>query len=748
MVRDRGVEGEAFPITLVLASRREVRLAASGQEVQADWLCALEAAAMRPPAPPPLPGTKNKFVAQNQAERQNRRLNRAISREREEARVLTVTAEALSLLLEAQRPSRAWSRAGFTADEVRCILEEGRMVVQRFARKEVVIQGGEPATYFGVVLQGTLAIVLDRQPVLKVAGDILGEMAYFLGGVRGADIVAASEGFVATMTYRQLEAFKAHPSQGARALAERLTDTLARCTLETQAAIEQGVAVEEVVLDDADVGRRLIALQKQQRSQNWTTRDHERSAPAEALYRRAHHGSTPQAPAAAPRAARIAPSGEDDGTGGDGGLLQGHLQLCKLLRVGQAGGEWEKRWCVLAGCHVHVYAQPQQPDPIGRIVLHAGSRIEQRADGSFCLSLTTYRVANASAVRASEHSQLLFRAERRSTTRLWARALRAHMLMDPSEPPHLDARNAPLGGHHVRPVTLTEVCGAATAHRGEPQAEPRITWREFGAASARLLAKLREVPHPFADDLEEGITVWQLSRAASRAIASLDLVWQHLGARATMPVLELRAEYAYVILNASYGGDGDAGEPSDATEEMHLERAQGDAQLRIRIHHWVGAKASHDARGAVAVLSIHLLQALESSDCTARLYLEEEAQESSVFLSYFPEQVLRVVAAASSAPVNRAARREERCCLWPSLPPSPRRVLYHVTSDRAGAAATPTHPPPLPPPSPRTFSSSAPRFAPAPPPPSHANDRAPSLAPRVRQRPSASTWRPTPSRRS
>ena len=184
--------------------------------------------------------------------------------------------------------------------------------------------------------------------------------------------------------------------------------------------------------------------------------------------------------------------------------------------------------------------------------------------------------------------------------------------------------------------------------------------REFGAASARLLAKLREVPHPFADDLEEGITVWQLSRAASRAIASLDLVWQHLGARATMPVLELRAEYAYVILNASYGGDGDAGEPSDATEEMHLERAQGDAQLRIRIHHWVGAKASHDARGAVAVLSIHLLQALESSDCTARLYLEEEAQESSVFLSYFPEQVLRVVAAASSAPVNRAARREER----------------------------------------------------------------------------------------
>ena len=272
-------------------------------------------------------------------------------------------AEALSLLLEAQRPSRAWSRAGFTADEVRCILEEGRMVVQRFARKEVVIQGGEPATYFGVVLQGTLAIVLDRQPVLKVAGDILGEMAYFLGGVRGADIVAASEGFVATMTYRQLEAFKAHPSQGARALAERLTDTLARCTLETQAAIEQGVAVEEVVLDDADVGRRLIALQKQQRSQNWTTRDHERSAPAEALYRRAHHGSTPQAPAAAPRAARIAPSGEDDGTGGDGGLLQGHLQLCKLLRVGQAGGEWEKRWCVLAGCHVHVYAQPQQQLP-------------------------------------------------------------------------------------------------------------------------------------------------------------------------------------------------------------------------------------------------------------------------------------------------------------------------------------------------------------------------------------------------
>ena len=142
VVRDRGVEGEAFPITLVLASRREVRLAASGQEVQADWLCALEAAAMRPPAPPPLPGTKNKFVAQNQAERQNRRLNRAISRERDEARVLTVTAEALSLLLEAQRPSRAWSRAGFTADEVRCILEEGRMVVQRFARKDVVIQGG------------------------------------------------------------------------------------------------------------------------------------------------------------------------------------------------------------------------------------------------------------------------------------------------------------------------------------------------------------------------------------------------------------------------------------------------------------------------------------------------------------------------------------------------------------------------------------------------------------------------------
>ena len=64
------------------------------------------------------------------------------------------------------------------------------MVVQRFQRDETLMRLGEAATFFGIVLQGTVAVRQgDTVAALKYPGDLLGELALFNGGLRSADLV-------------------------------------------------------------------------------------------------------------------------------------------------------------------------------------------------------------------------------------------------------------------------------------------------------------------------------------------------------------------------------------------------------------------------------------------------------------------------------------------------------------------------------------------------------------------------------
>jgi CRP-like cAMP-binding protein len=209
---------ENYLIVLKLAGDgREVRLAADSMLLRAEWVSTLSASVSLPPSPPPPPGTRDKRIAQLETTRVQNKLLAQEASLASAARTLTTADEndggptRLQLLSHALDSGRAWR--GFDASELTLLLEVGGLTVQRFTRHEKVMRIGEAATFFGVVLQGSLAVyradVGDKAtPQLKYSGDVLGEFELFHGGLRTADVVATADGFVATMNYAQLEALK------------------------------------------------------------------------------------------------------------------------------------------------------------------------------------------------------------------------------------------------------------------------------------------------------------------------------------------------------------------------------------------------------------------------------------------------------------------------------------------------------------------------------------------------------------
>ena len=79
------------------------------------------------------------------------------------------------------------------------------------------------------------------------------QLALFNGGVRSADVIATSDGVVATMAFRQLEALKTAPLTQQRAVAEKLNMLLARCTLIKNIADLQGCATDRVDLSHVNM---------------------------------------------------------------------------------------------------------------------------------------------------------------------------------------------------------------------------------------------------------------------------------------------------------------------------------------------------------------------------------------------------------------------------------------------------------------------------------------------------------------
>ena len=322
---------------------------------------------------------------------------------------------------------------------------------------------------------------------------------------------------------------------------------------------------------------------------------------------------------------------------------------------------------------------------------------------------------------------IAFSASSRPETLRWAEALHAHRARPPSEPPRLAQRQAELQGHGGGgpPTAGAAKCGLRAIPRekllrlarlgaaseaqalgapltaAEAEAAP-LSWDGFEAAQRALVERRRAVEHPFACDLETGLTVWELCR--TRTFTGLRRVCVLEPSReGTCGRLALRTDSCYVMLNARACGpeaadadaDADADASSRAEDRPSSSRSSGRGsgvsspssvargddlsakQLSIEVHFWLGEAASADAAAAAAVVALHLVASLEHE---ARTHREEMRRESTLFRSYFAPGELRYEPPPPPPPPSAQVEPcdRSRLALWPATPAPAAPVLYHV----------------------------------------------------------------------
>lgn len=109
--------------------------------------------------------------------------------------------ETEQLLVEVQAKSRYFR--GFLDDVPK--LAETLSVVD-FEQGETILQRGEEGTWVGLVLSGELEVVIEGKAVATVgAGDFLGEMIIWYGGVRQSTVMASESGVIATILVSELK---------------------------------------------------------------------------------------------------------------------------------------------------------------------------------------------------------------------------------------------------------------------------------------------------------------------------------------------------------------------------------------------------------------------------------------------------------------------------------------------------------------------------------------------------------------
>ena len=98
-----------------------------------------------------------------------------------------------------------------------------------FRASETILHEGEGASFFGVVLTGTVAPMIMGQLKTEFEispGELVGEMALFTGGTRGASVVATSDGHLAVFRFAELErlASMVHSGRGLLGLGPQLPE--------------------------------------------------------------------------------------------------------------------------------------------------------------------------------------------------------------------------------------------------------------------------------------------------------------------------------------------------------------------------------------------------------------------------------------------------------------------------------------------------------------------------------------------
>ena len=175
----------------------------------------------------------------------------------------SVRAQAIELLAACQEKSRYFS--GFDFQKLLDLAHE--LAVLRYEEGETVLCQGEPATFFGVVLEGALVPVIGEEPVAapRGVGEILGEMALFQGGTRNVDVRATQDGYLAVFSFAQLDRLFATNAS----LASQLSRQLAYATLEKQCQSE-GRSLASIPRAEIDDG--VAALLERQSQQRWDQR--------------------------------------------------------------------------------------------------------------------------------------------------------------------------------------------------------------------------------------------------------------------------------------------------------------------------------------------------------------------------------------------------------------------------------------------------------------------------------------------
>ena len=121
------------------------------------------------------------------------------------------------------------------AEELTALSRE--MTVLRFRAGETLVVQGEPATFFGVVLEGSLTPVVGGRPAAgceRGIGEIIGEMSLFAGGTRNGSLVGASAGLIAVYQFAELERLKRRNGR----LALKVNTQLARAALSKRLEME------------------------------------------------------------------------------------------------------------------------------------------------------------------------------------------------------------------------------------------------------------------------------------------------------------------------------------------------------------------------------------------------------------------------------------------------------------------------------------------------------------------------------
>ena len=191
---------------------------------------------------------------------------------------------ALKLLLNVQKYS-LWFH-DFSHSDMRKLQHgnaagEHRLLVTRFQKGDYIMRKGEAATFLAILLQGELGVRIGKGggfPRRLHKGALFGERGMFnSGNLRAADVIALSDGYVATMLFSEIELLgETHPE-----LMRTFNLQMAKGALEEKLA-DTGMSVDD--LEQISLERHVNDLLTMQAGARWKARHKELQAIREGLY--------------------------------------------------------------------------------------------------------------------------------------------------------------------------------------------------------------------------------------------------------------------------------------------------------------------------------------------------------------------------------------------------------------------------------------------------------------------------------